>query len=357
MFSLLLATTLALQSVPFMPVPAESPPTMEEVVAVPSALEEEFRRRVLDAAASSERRLDKLIEFMFNEDGLGLQYRPEATHTISESYRTRQVNCLSFTMMVVVLARKAGLQAYPQQIDRVLAWGLTGDVVMQSMHANAVVTANGQKYMLDVAVSRLSSPVADSRIDDEHLLALFYGNRAMELLVAGRLSEAKLWQDEALRHDQRDATLWNNAGVLRQRMGDAGGAERMFLAAVERNPHLTSTLSNLISLYQANGDSKQTEYWRHRAEKVLRKDPYYQFSQGQRYEQTGDYLKAVAFYRRAISLHRDEHLFHFALARAYYQLGRSREAGAELNMARQLSNGADRQRYQSKLEALRRISF
>jgi len=45
------------------------------------------------------------------------------------------------------------------------------------------------------------------------------------------------------------------------------------------------------------------------------------------------------------------------LARVYYRLGRSRDAGVQLNIAQQLSEGADRQRYQSKLEALRRVSL
>lgn len=355
MFSLLLAATLAMQSPPA-PVSIESPPTAEQVIAVPRALEDEFRKRVLDATTLPERRLDKLIEFMFDENELNLKYRPEATHTISESYLTRQVNCLSFTMMAVTLARRAGLRAYPQQIDRVLAWGLAGDVVMQSMHANAVITANGQRFMLDVAANRLSAPVADSRIDDEHLLALFYGNRAMELLVAGRLAEASLWQDEALRHGRRDATLWNNAGVLRQRSGNTIEAEKFFLAAIDRNPRLMSALSNLIALYQAKGELGRAGRWQSRAERVLRRDPYYQFSQGQHYEQMGDYPMAISSYQRAISLHREEHLFHFSLARAYYHLGRFREAGAELNIARQLSSGAYRLRYQSKLDALRRSS-
>jgi tetratricopeptide (TPR) repeat protein len=356
-FSLLLAAALALQPSPSEPVTVEPPPTVEQVLEVPASLDKEFRARVLEATVLPERRLDKLIEFMFDEKALALKYRPDATHTIAESYQTRQVNCLSFTMMVVVLARRAGLQAYPQQIDRVLAWGLAGGIVMQSMHANAVVTASGQKYMLDVAVDRLSSPVADSRIDDEHLLALFYGNRAMELLVAGRLAEAKLWQNEALRHNQQDATLWNNAGVLRQRMGDAAGAEKMFLAAVEKNPSLASALSNLVMLYRTTGDERKEDLWRRRSERVLRRDPYYQFSQGQRCEQAGDYSKAISFYRRAISLHRNEHLFHFVLARAYYQSGRSRQASIELNIAKQLSSGADRHRYQSKLDALHSVSL
>ena len=64
---------------------------------------------------------------------------------------------------------------------------------------------------------------------------------------------------------------------------------------------------------------------------------------------------AVSRYRRAVSLNREEPVFHFFLARAYYKLGRLRDAKAEMRFAAALSNQTDRVRYQSKLEALQRM--
>lgn len=289
---------------------------------------------------------------MFDKDGLGLKYMPNATQTITEAYDTRQVNCLSFTLMFVTLARRAGFQAYGQQIDRVLAWGMTGDVVMQSMHANAVVTFEGRKFMADIASDGLSTPVANFQVDDEHLLALFYSNRAMELLTTGHAHEAQAWLDVALVHSPDDATLLNNAGVLSQRRGDSTEAESSYLRSLTQNPRLTSAYSNLIGLYRAKGDSTQVAYWQKRSERILRKDPYYQFSLGRQQEKSGDYAEAADLYRRAIRINDGEPLFHFGLARVYYGLGQSRRAALELTLARDLSGAGDQVRYQAKLDAL-----
>ncbi len=355
MFSVILATVLALQAVPAStgePAPIDSPPSPEQVLAIPEGLQRDFREKVLNATQSPEQRLNRLTDFMFDEEGLGLKYMPNANHTITEAYGTRQVNCLSFTLMFVILAREAGLQAYGQQIDRVLVWGVTGDIVMQSMHANAVVTFDGRKFMADIAADRLSTPVANFQVDDEHLLGLFYSNRAMELLTSGYPREAQAWLDVALAHSPDDATILNNAGVLSQRRGDVAAAETSYLRALAQNSRLTSAYSNLITLYREKGDTSQAEDWQQRAGRVLRKDPYYLFSLGRRQEQSGEYAEAVDLYRRAIRINDGEPLFHFGLARAYYQLGQFRQAGRELGRARDLGGQHDRLRYQAKLDAL-----
>lgn len=352
LLSVLLAAGIASQSVDGAVV---APMPTEDVLAIPGEMREAFRGKVM-ATRSPEQRLYRLVDFMFDSEGLGLKYAPDATNSVSESYRTRQVNCMAFTMMAVALAREAGFTAYAQQIDRVMAWDLAGDIVVQSLHANAVVVVNGRKFMLDIASNGLGAPILDYRISDEHLLALFYGNRAMELLAKGDAVSALAWQEEALRHEQGDASLWNNVGVLHQRLGHSEVAEEMYLAAVHRNSRLDSALSNLISLYQASGRVIKMHYWQRYAERSLRMDPYYQFTQGRREELDGNLGGAIRHYKRAISLYGREELFHFYLARAYYGTGDLGRADVELALASKLSEGAERERYQAKRNALRRIT-
>lgn len=365
-FNALLAAGLALQPAPSAAesAPIGMPPAPSQVLVLPDELRNAFRTQVLDVTNVPEQRLRRMVAFMFDEDGLDLQYKGDATHTVAESYRTREVNCLSFTLMAVALAREAGMEAHGQEIERVLAWNLVGDVVMQSLHANAVVrlkdrnlmVKDGRDFVLDIASSRLYTQdflVHGYQVDDERLLASFYGNRAMGLLAEGRLADSRAWLDMAMKLGPEDPKLWNNAGVLSQRMGDVAAAESWFLRAAKRNPRLMSVLYNLVALYEANGDSTRAAFWRERADKILRDDPYYQFAVGERNAQSGDFEGAIRYYRRAISLDRDEQLFHFGLARAYTQLNQLGKAESELKTAYKLSDGSGRLRFQAKLEALR----
>lgn len=342
-------------------------PDPREVMAIPEPLRQAFHERVVASTNSPELRVRRMVSFMLDKDGLGLEYRADATHTVAESFRSRQVNCLSFTLMAVALAREAGLKAQGQQIDRVLAWNLVGDVVMQSLHANAVVTfrdrnlqvKDGRDFVLDIASSGLYTQdyiVHGYKVDDDRMLAAFYGNRAMELLANGRLGEARTWLDQAMALDPEDATLWNNAGVLSERMGDVEGAEGRFLGAARRNPRHASVLYNLVALYEARGDATRATYWKERADRVLRRDPFYQYSLAERNAQAGAYGEAVRHYRRAIAIDGRERLFHFGLARAYAQQGRLDRAEKELDIASRLSEGAERRRYQAKLDALRSMA-
>lgn len=354
----LLAVILALQPVDQARSTAslamELPPPPEQVMALPESLRTAFREQVLDATSFPEARLTKLVEFVFDQDKLGVEYQPNATLTVTGAFESRKVNCLSSTLLVVALAREAGLQAAGQEVPRILTWGATGETVIQTKHANAIVGVAGRRrFVVDVDASDALATDALNPVSDDRLLALFYGNRAMELMVAGRLPEAKMWLDAAFQHAQDDAVLQNNAGVLSLRMGDPVAAERHFLDAVEKDPEQISVLSNLISFYKDRGDAERERAWQVRADKALRRDPYYQFTLGRQYEQAGLYKDAVRQYRRAIMLHDGEHRFHFALARIYFESGKYDKAGRELAMAIELADGGTRERYQGKLAALR----
>lgn len=353
-----LAVLLALQPAPqseaTAALPVEVPPPPEQVMAIPEGLRAAFRKEVLDATSFPEARLAKLVEFVFDRDKLGVEYQPNETMTVAGAFQSRKVNCLSSTLLIVALAREAGLQAEGQEVPRILAWGATGETVIQSKHANAIVgVANKRRFVVDVDASDVLATDALNPVSDERLLALFYGNRAMELMVAGRLGEARTWLAAAFRHAPDDPVLLNNAGVLSLRSGDAAAAEDHFLKAVQKDPEQISVLSNLVSFYEKQGGGERARPWKQRAEKALRRDPYYQFSLGRQYEQAGIYKDAVRQYRRAITLHDGEHRFHFALARIYFETGQYDKVSRELAKAIELAEGGTRERYQGKLAALR----
>lgn len=356
MNGILLLLTMAMQSAtPPLATAPDTPPQVAEVTTIPDELQRAFERNVINVTRSPEARLHKLVEFVFDEGKLGVTYQPDTTRTIAESYQARKVNCLSSTLLIVNLARQAGLAAYGQQIDRTLSWSANGDIAFQSKHANAIIEVGERRYVVDVDSQEGIATNALRPITDQLLYALYYGNRAMELLASGNTGAARAWIDAALALAPDDAGLLNNAGIISLREGNIIRAEERLLAAIKAAPDDMSTLSNLIALYERAGNAAQAAQWRDRAGESLRGNPYYQYTLARQQELGGNYRTALKLYRRAARLTPNEHRFQFGIARTHFLMGNLHKAERALASARALSAGESQARYADKLAALKRM--
>ena len=358
-FAWMLAVAIAL--VPMAGAAAEAPartvaevamPVPDDVMALPGELRARFKAQVLDRTRAPYLRLERIMVFLFDPAGLGMTYTPDATYTVEQAYRKREANCLSFTLLVLALAREAGLDAEAQYFDEVLTWRQQDANIVQGNHVNAGVRIRQQRYTVDVASDDIIVRGMPERIDDQRLVALYYSNRAMELTLDGEHAAAVPYMAQAMALDQRSATLWSNAGVLRLRNGDEAGADAAFAHALSLDPRHSGALFNLIQSHERHGDAAALERLQRRARKALANNPFHHFLQGHAAETRGDPEAAIAHYRRAIRLQDDEHRFYFAMARAYAQVGDTRHAIRLLEHAQALGGDAQHDRYQRKLDAL-----
>lgn len=338
-YAAILAWSLTVPA-PVMPA-AEPMPRPEQIMAVPPELRAQLQQKVISPGGSGKERLDRLMDFMFQDSGLGMQYAVDATFTVEQAYRERKANCLTFTLLTVALAHEVGLQAYGQEFDRALAWRVGNDVVYRFSHVNAGVHIGGSRFTVDVARGSVILRHPPKSISDRRLLALYYNNRAVELIGHAPPALAEHYMAMALQLDPRYANGWANAGVLRLRQGDLHGAERDYLKALTLDSTNAGALFNLVALYRSNGNEARRAFFERRLEKVQLKDPYFQFMQATDDEQQGDYAGAVRHYRRAIRLYDGDSRFYLGLARAYRQLGRERPARRAMNRALALSRDAE----------------
>lgn len=328
-------------------------PAPTAILALPDALRADFHARVLDVDRSEAQRLERLVDYLFAPEQLGMQYQPDATYTVTEAYATRRANCLSFTLLTVALAREAGLDAYGQEIAETLAWRKIDQTIFRSNHVNAGVTVRRKRLTVDVAWEDVIATEPPRAIDDARLFAHYYNNRAVDLMQAGHLDAALAHAEASLAQDAGFATSWSNLGVLHRHAGDDVRARSDFEHALSLDPAHPGALSNLAMQLRRDGDSAGADALLQRLESVQSRDPLHQFMRAVDAERAGDFERAAEHYRRAIKLHEHEHSFHFGLARAYLHLGRDRAAARELERARALSEGDQKQRYAAKLEKLR----
>jgi tetratricopeptide (TPR) repeat protein len=329
-------------TVPAVVTPAVLPmPRPEQIMAVPPELRAQLQQQVIAPGSSARARVERLANFLFRKPGLGMEYSADATLTVEQAYRTRKANCLTFTLLTVALARESGLQAYGQELDDIIAWRVDDDIIYGSNHVNAGISIGHQRLTIDVARDRVRMPTSPEPISDQRLLALYYNNRAAELLASAPPAAVAPYMAMALQLAPRYASAWANAGVLYLRQGDAQAAERDYLKALVLDPVNPSALVNLVTLYKTNGNEARRAIYERRIEEIQVKDPYFQFLQAEDNQKRGDYAGAVQHYRRAIRLYDGDERFYLGLAHAYQQLGEDRHARRAMNRAAALSrNGA-----------------
>ncbi len=324
------------------------------VVAIPPALLERVQAEVMAPTRRREERLDLLVQLLFSPGGLALEYDGTRTRTISEAFADHKANCLTFSLLFVALARQAGIDAYVQESDFVLAWQGNG-ALYGNGHVNVGVEIGRSRKTVDIDSSVISIRGKPRAISDERALSHFYNNRGAELMTAGRLPEARRYLDKAIALTPDFTAAWNNLGVLDAREGALARAEQDYRQALDIDARHSPTLSNMVNLYRRLGDTKREAEFEKRLFKVQRKDPFHQIILAMGYEQTGDYPAAIDHYRRAIRLKAKLDFVYFGLARAYAHVGDIRRATNALVHARDTAGDKRRDMYQAKLDHLRRL--
>ncbi|WP_218569636.1 tetratricopeptide repeat protein [Pseudomonas sp. Hp2] len=357
--SFVLATALAVAPAPESPPssPPPPPPAVDTLMAIPPELRHMLQQRVMRRSPpNSEERLQRLVDLLFSQDGLGLQYGASDTHSVAESFATRRVNCLSFTMLFLALAREAGLSARPQEVGQVLSWYEQGGIGYNYGHINAQVRMNAQVATIDLDSNILMDRRGPRVISDLRLFAHYYNNRGAELISDGQFAQARPYFEQALRIDPKLADAWNNLGVLNAHENALDAAAADYAQALALDARHAASISNALNVYRRLGDTQRAAQMLARLQQVQARDPFHQYVLGTEAERQGDYATASRYYAKAIRLYPNAHQFHFGLARVAFLTGDGRLADRELRLAHTLAPASEQQRYQAKLDSLRRWS-
>lgn len=300
-------------------------PSQEARVQTAMTLPEELRQRLgtleLERAPELDR-VRRLFEFMVAEDGLALRYREQPTYGIAESYARREVNCLSFTLMFIAMARAAGINAYAHASEDALAMRVVDDTLYRAKHVKAGIEISGLRYTVDVGWRSVVAERKPRPIPDAQLVALLHSNNAVERLQRGDMAGATAEITKAVALDPDSATLWSNAGVIDWRSGRPDAAERAYLQALDLQRDHIGALGNLVGLYRATGATRLAEKYGKRLRRAQASDPFSQFLVAQDLVEQGAYDVAIPHYRRAIRLLPNQPEFHRSLADAYQKVGK-----------------------------------
>lgn len=311
---------------------------------VPFALNDAAAAWVHDAVGEAERdkRLDRLVEAVMDDDMLGVKYRAGRTGSAIEVFETRSANCLAFTQMFVGMARELDLAAYFVEVSHVESFEREGDLIVISDHVAAGFGPRHSMRVIDFGLREDERGFRVSPISDLRATALHYSNRGAEALRAERPGEAVAWLEDAVRIDPELASAWTNLGVAQRRSGRGEEAERSYRQALEVDPGASSAIVNLAVLLRLNGRTAEADDLLLMADARRNRNPFTYIALGDLSLRYGRLDEAERFYSRARRLGPDEAAPAAALGEVLLRRGERKAAERLLRRAQRLEPEGDR---------------
>ena len=165
-----------------LPREARSAVSLEEIVALDDDMRAFIRERTEGGDAFS--KLTRLIDGMKERGLFALEYTVEETLTARASFHERRGNCLSFTVLFVVLAREAGLDVRYEVVDVPPSWSDQAELLAIGRHVDALVDIpHGSQYVVDFNGQEFQDRYTHRLASDEQAIALFYNNLGAEALL------------------------------------------------------------------------------------------------------------------------------------------------------------------------------
>jgi len=282
---------------------------------------------------------------------LDFHYDSSKTLTAEEAFRQKTGNCLSFSGMIVAMARVAGLKAWYQEVEVRQEWDSINDTLLVSKHVNAVLEDGHLEYVIDITPKyrreeTRNRNVADEKewrrkLSDREAFAQFYNNLGVDALIDNQLAPAHAYFAKAIETDPDTAFFWSNIGVVYRRNGQMEDANLAYTQALELDSTHAVALNNLYALYRELGDEAAAREMQARAERHRRQNPYYLQQMSLDAIEEERYKDAVALIKRAIKIKEADYRFHLTMARSLFLLGETDEAQLSLERARQLAPSDD----------------
>ncbi len=330
----------------------QSPATADEN---PFALNQGIRQFVdnnIDRGTETLTQLQTLVRTVFEENKLHFTYQP-VTRTAIETFDNRGGNCVSFTFLLIAMARYLGMDARFREVDIEPIWSDIGGIPSMDGHADVAVQIGTQVYFVDLFPTLNAVRLAGHTISDQRAIAHFWNNRGAEELGSGRVHDALSYFRKALKSDSTAAFAWANIGVAESLLGDDKEAARAYKNALKIDKGQLIAMSNLASLDEHIGRIDDARLYRDKIKKFNDRNPYYHFELGLKAYEAGHYTESIEQLRAALKLKATDQRFYLAIANDYVQLGALKEARKNVKLAMRLApDESSRARYSQKLQWL-----
>lgn len=314
-------------------------------------LDPELEAKLADPAMHEGKRLRRLLTTIFGPDLRGFRYVGGHSTVAAETWRNRQGDCLSLTVLTYSVARKLGMPAQMQEVQTAAIFDRRGQLDMVNQHVNVLFYKShldlleefqGRDVIIDFepdfASGRKGTP-----LNEDGIVARYYNNVAVESMAAGRFNVAYAHFRAAIAAQPDYASAYSNLAVLYRKAGHDMQAERLLRRAVALDSGNSDVA--LYELHRLLADTGRADEAREIARKLEARrasDPYYWTGLGLKHLQEGDPRRAIEALLKARDIAPGFSEIHRSLAIAYAQVGERTHANDELAALASGGAGADK---------------
>ncbi|HEV8241741.1 MAG TPA: tetratricopeptide repeat protein [Thermoanaerobaculia bacterium] len=225
-------------------------------------------------------RLDLLVQRLQAIDGAAMRYDAWFNASAAEAFAARRFNCLSFSHLLIAMARELGLDAYYVQALFRERYDREGDLVLLAGHVTVGWGNGPRRWMVEFGNDAELERAEVRQLDDRRALALHYANLGATDLRRGDAVTALRALATAVAVDPGASGAWVNLGVALRRRGDFAGAEAAYRRAIEVDPEMVPGYSNLYSLLRATARAKEAKALVGDIMNLRRRDPWLLLAMG-----------------------------------------------------------------------------
>lgn len=308
-----------------------------------------------------------LLDALYVRRGVFVEYDGSYTRTPQEAFASQRGNCLSLSLMTAALAKRLDLPVRYQLWSTDPLWSRGDTLDFKVLHIDVSIDqshafSNGRN-LLPSSYTVDFVPVSDKEflhahiVPERRVVAMFFNNRAAELLEQRAVDEAYWWAREAVLRDAHFATAFNTLSLILHRQGERALALAALKHALELSPDDTVILGNLARYQSDAGQVAEALQTRQRLQRLQPVSPFHGYDEGERALAAGDALRAMALFRPLLESNSGDAQLHFDLAVSHYLLQQMDEAQREMRLATQYADTSyQRQRFAAKLAKLERMS-
>jgi tetratricopeptide (TPR) repeat protein len=322
--------------------PLEISPEMEQFVA-----------SQVGFGLAPKQRLHLLISAIFQDKEMNFAYT-SVSRSASETFRHRNGNCLSFTLMFIAMARYLDMDARFCEVQIPPAFTKRGEAIILIQHLKPVVFIAGEAYAVDLFPAIIPIGAEGQIVTDQRGFAHFFSNQGVAELGNGNDDLAYASFKKALALDDTAFSAWINLGTAHFRAGNMVEAENCYRKALALSPKNPAIMSNLANVYAHTGRPEEARRLKKKVQQFREKNPYYHFDLGMQAYKQGNYQKSLAHYQRAIQLNSLDPVFYIEIARSYDKLGKPKQVLENLKLARKTaSQSEDKLQYEETVAAMK----